>query len=224
MAKYTLVHGIRIAKDFTPETFGRLTTLGPAFRVGRTSYQVCSCECGSLGVYRAVEMRRNNTSSCGCWHKKRASENAAHMSTKHGMTNTREYRSWQAMVCRCTNPNRKQFNSYGGRGICVCERWLNSFEVFFADMGERPDGCSLDRIDNSRGYEPGNCRWATDKEQANNTRRNRVLTFNGKTQTVVQWAEELGISQFTVYNRIKRNLPIELILKQGKIINVDASR
>jgi len=142
-----------------------------------------------LGVHRTVDMRRGHTGSCGCLHKKRA--------TTHGMYGTPTYGSWNSMVKRTTDPKQRDFRYWGGRGISVCERWLNSFEAFFSDMGERPDGCSLDRIDNSKGYEPGNCRWATAIEQSRNTRKNRILTIDGVSRCLAEWAEHPKASKYT---------------------------
>jgi hypothetical protein len=106
------------------------------------------------------------------------------------------------MIQRCTNSNYTYYKDYGGRGIKVCDRWLNSFEDFLADMREAPKGLSLDRIDNNGDYTPENCRWATIKEQCNNTRCNHLLTYNGKTQSISQWANELGTKWITLYKRI----------------------
>jgi hypothetical protein len=105
----------------------------------------------------------------------------------------REHDAWRGMLARCRNPRHPSYKNYGGRGITACERW-NSFENFLDDMGKRPSPKhSLDRIDNNGNYEPGNCRWATRREQANNTRMNRFVTFDGRTMTLAQWARETGI-------------------------------
>lgn len=113
------------------------------------------------------------------------------------------YRRWDAMKQRCLNPSSRSYKYYGGRGIKVCKRWL-SFDLFLEDMGE-PDSClSLERIDNNKGYEPGNCRWDTCKNQANNTRRNHRITINGETRTVQQWADLSGLKANTILTRIRR--------------------
>lgn len=119
------------------------------------------------------------------------------------MKGTRVYSIWSGMITRCTNPAAINYANYGGRGITVCERW-KSFENFFADMGEPATGTTLDRKDNERGYEPGNCRWATRAEQANNTRINHHITAFGETLTVSQWAERIGVKYQTLYARITR--------------------
>jgi hypothetical protein len=108
------------------------------------------------------------------------------------------------MIDRCTNPNNKAYARYGGRGISVCERWLSGFDAFISDMGERPPGTSIDRIDNDGDYEPVNCRWATAEEQMANTSRSVMLTFRGKTQSVGDWCKELGLKPFTVYSRLNQ--------------------
>jgi hypothetical protein len=121
----------------------------------------------------------------------------------HGLKNTREYWSWAAMLDRCRNPNNGAYANYGGRGIKVCERW-QKFSNFLIDMGHRPAGHSLERIDNDKGYEPSNCRWATRDDQSKNRRNNRWLTFLGRTMVVSDWAREMGIAMRTLRNRIYR--------------------
>lgn len=124
-----------------------------------------------------------------------------------------EYRAWARMKRRCLDPRTDGYHRYGGRGITVCPRWLNSFENFLADMGPRPtDQHSLDRVNNNGNYEPGNCRWATLDMQANNRRANRRLTHNGKSQGVSAWARELGCKPHTITMRLARGWPVALAL------------
>jgi len=113
-----------------------------------------------------------------------------------------EYRVWSGIKTRCTNSKDKFFHCYGGRGIKVCDRWLNSFENFLADMGECPKGLTLDRIENSRGYSPSNCRWIANKEQQNNRTNNRLIRFQGRTQTLSQWCQELNLKYKTTAQRL----------------------
>jgi hypothetical protein len=120
------------------------------------------------------------------------------------MTHTPEHNAWLAMRKRCYNPKFIGFASYGGRGIIVCERWRTSFENFFADLGPRPEGCSLDRIDVDGNYEPGNVRWASSKQQCNNRRSNRLLTYKGEEKTLAEWAAHLGVKRVTLGARLRR--------------------
>lgn len=138
-----------------------------------------------------------------------------------GRATTPEFRSWCGMIQRCTDTNHVKYHRYGGRGIKVCDRWLQSFELFFEDMGPRPTGMTLDRINNDGHYEPGNCRWATNEEQANKRSTNRVIEHNGEKKTVSEWAQYIGISYSALQSRIERGWPLDLALdpkatRQGK--------
>jgi hypothetical protein len=126
----------------------------------------------------------------------------------HGLSGSPTQKSWGAMKRRCLNANDKDYPRYGGRGITVCDRWRDSFEAFVADMGVKPEGTSLDRIDNNGNYEPGNCRWAALDVQNNNRRSNRPITFKGRTQTLTQWAGEAGLSSEALAHRLKSGWPM----------------
>jgi transposase len=128
-------------------------------------------------------------------------------STRHGYYGTPTYESWTAMLARCRYERHPHFKHYGGRGIEVCERWLK-FENFLADMGERPEGLTLDRIRHNDGYEPGNCRWATETEQHRNTRTNRYVTHEGRTMCASAWAEELGVGRHVIYTWLSKGLGV----------------
>lgn len=137
--------------------------------------------------------------------------------TKHGKHGTREYSMWCGMKRRCKDPNRGDFKHYGGRGIAVCERWEKDFRHFWEDMKcPAPAGMSIERIDNSKGYGPDNCRWATRAEQGRNQRSNVMLTHEGKTQIATDWAKELGIPWQTIFSRIARGMPVDKVLTVGK--------
>lgn len=140
-----------------------------------------------------------------------------HGNTKHGLRRTLEYGIWANIKSRCTNPNDQAFEYYGGRGIKICDRWLR-FENFLEDMGKRPSSKStLDRKDNNGDYEKSNCRWITMKEQCNNRRSNRILSFNGKSQNISQWAKELNIQAALISLRLGRGWSVEEALsKPGK--------
>lgn len=121
----------------------------------------------------------------------------------HGMESTAVYNTWRDMKQRCQNPNAQKYRSYGGRGISICEPW-QEFESFYADMGDKPDGMSLDRIDNDGDYTPENCKWSTPQEQSNNTRANSLITYQGKTQSIANWARETGLTYHVLKHRHKR--------------------
>jgi hypothetical protein len=146
-------------------TFGRLTILEDAGRYHRQQLYRVRCQCGIEKIIRGYQLTAGKTVSCGCLRNERT----VARSTTHGLYGTPENRVWASMRDRCRNPNASGFRHYGGRGITVCERW-NSFENFLADMGPRPQGSSLDRIEVNGNYEPGNCRWATPAQQAINRR------------------------------------------------------
>lgn len=182
-------------KDLTGQQFGRLTVLGPIARVGKIKrYKwLCRCACGDAAVVCGDALRGGTTHSCGCIAREIIRErNRRAANATHGMCGTPTYSSWQSMLDRCRNPKAKQFKNYGGRGIKVCERW-QKFENFYADMGSRPDGETLDRINVNGDYEPGNCRWADDETQYNNTRKTRLITVDGVTLSATQWKRKTGI-------------------------------
>lgn len=186
------------ADKWTGRKFNRWTVL--EWRPGVQAKWLCQCDCGTVKEVQKQNVVYGKSQSCGCLQ--RETEHNGHRT--HGMSKSNTYTIWAGMMSRCRdmdNPN------YGGRGIEVCERW-HSFENFLADMGERPEGLSLDRIDTNGNYEPANCRWVGARAQAQNTRRNVNVTHNGKTQCASEWARELGVSRQRIHQRLSRHEPL----------------
>jgi hypothetical protein len=189
-------------RDISNQRFGRVVAIAPT---GEKKWGVSlwryRCDCGTEKVAAVNSLKSGLVRSCGCLAK----EQAQRFKPKHGLYKTPTYNSWGGMLQRCTNPATRNFHNYGGRGISVCERW-RSFENFYADMGECPPKHSLDRIDVNGNYEPGNCRWATTKEQGRNKRttvlddekvdRIRALYLIGMGPRKI--AKEIGCSHYTV--------------------------
>jgi len=189
--------------DLSGRKFGRLTVIE---RHGTSSNPVmwkCRCDCGTEKPVAYKHLKYGGTVSCGCYATEfRRSAKSHGQSCKASNHRTKTYVTWEGIKQRCHNPNYHDYKSYGGRGITVCDEWRNSFETFFADMGKRPKGQTLERIDNESGYSEKNCRWATKREQASNRRNTRMITYNGKTQTMTAWAREYGLSRGVLWHRI----------------------
>jgi hypothetical protein len=169
---------------------------------GRTCC-LCRCDCGNFTTVETSNIRRGLTRSCGCLR----SETAGKSTVRHGMSRTREHSSWKSMKQRCCNPQSPFYHRYGARGITICKRW-EDFENFYADMGPKPIGMSLDRIDNDKGYSPENCRWATAQQQARNRSNNTILTIDGQSRTISEWCDLNGIKRTTVIQRIRSGADI----------------
>lgn len=160
------------------------------------------CQCRTKAVRTAVSIVSGQSKSCGCYKLE--------VATKHGKSKTPEFTVWQMMIQRCTNNKHKSYPRYGGRGITVCQRWLDSFENFLSDVGIRPSvEHTLDRIKNHIGYQPDNCKWATPLEQGQNKCNNRLITHNGLTLTESEWCRRIGLSKGTISRRIKSGYSVE---------------
>lgn len=185
--------------------FGLLTVLELSEPLRGLRSWRCRCKCGKHSVVPTGALNSGNTKSCGCLQRSVLGNSVR----THGMSNSRitgyvnrTYGIWQAMRDRCSNPNRKDYHRYGGRGITVCKRWAK-FENFLSDMGECPLGLTLDRKDNNKGYSPNNCQWATRREQGRNTIRNKLININGATQCLLEWLVEYQVPKNRYYARLR---------------------
>lgn len=190
--------------DLTGQKFGKLTVIERVKSPTNSdhhAYWICKCACGNYVVVIGKDLRNNHTRSCGCLRKQRVGE--THRT--HGKSKDRLFFVWQSMINRCNNEKDKSYNYYGGRGITVCDEW-RKFEPFcdWVMANGYNDSLTIERNDVNGNYEPTNCRWATRKEQANNTRRNHLITYNGKSQTISQWAEEYNMKYSTLSSRLNK--------------------
>lgn len=182
--------------DRTGERYGRLVVIERLPAKSKTDGNArwfCRCDCGKGAVVYGQDLARGRTLSCGCLQTERRFQ--------HGKADSPTYAIWQMMLQRCENPTNKSYPNYGGRGIFVCDEW-HDFAKFYADMGDRPDGLSLERKENSGPYVKWNCIWASITDQNNNTRRNRLIEFRGETKTIAQWAEITGLEWTTIRSRL----------------------
>lgn len=186
-----------MADDLTGKRFGKLLVLskGEKNKTGSARW-ACKCDCGGEALSTAWNLKSGRATSCGCFRKEGVTERNS--KGKHGKSRTPTSKIWIGMRSRCNDPKNKNYHRYGGRGIKVCERW-DSFENFLADMGERPEGLSIERIENDGNYEPGNCKWATREEQQNNKRNNVHIEHEGQMLSPKEYAEVTGIPVARVY-------------------------
>lgn len=207
--------------DISGETFGRLTVITQA-----SSHPVkwrCLCSCGNESIVATSKLTTGWTKSCGCLQK----ESASKLQTRHGECKRvngkrsvpKEYESWSAAKDRCYNTNSPLYKYYGGRGIKMSDLWRNDFGLFLADMGPRPKGYTIERVNNDGDYAPDNCRWATRKEQANNRRTSNLVTHGSETLSVMEWSRRLGVRHQTLGKWIKKGMTLALIIEKLKEID-----
>lgn len=189
--------------DLTGQEFGRLAVVERvANNKRKEAMWLCRCECGNEVIVRGTSLRDGNTKSCGCLQKEAALKVGKNSATHHSYK-TRLYNIWRSMKQRCYNPCNNDYPNYGGRGITIYEEWKSNFGTFreWAMANGYRDNLTIDRIDVNGNYEPSNCRWATMKEQGNNRRSNHLITFNGESHTIAEWARITGISYAVLKNR-----------------------
>lgn len=208
-------HGVRFI-DLTGQKFNRLTVISFHSKLPRgASKWLCRCDCGKELVALAGNIKKKDgqgTTSCGCAH----SEIVVRRNFRHGLARSKEYDAWSGAKGRVMNAKNKRFKYYGGRGVKMCDRWLESFENFIADMGSCPDGKrSLGRINNDGDYEPSNCRWESHVEQMNNVRTNHMISNDGETLTAAQWSRRTGLNASTILARIRSGVDPSVALKNN---------
>lgn len=198
--------------DITGQVFSRLTVVR---YYGKNKYNnnlwKCKCECGNETIVPATLLRQGNTRSCGCLQKEKATKHLMDITITHGLSRdsqgkkTRLYQIWSGMKTRCFNANVQEYPRYGGRGISMCSEWIDNFKAFhgWAMANGYKDNLEIDRIDVDGDYEPSNCRWVTTLKQSNNRRTNKLVTYNGETKTLSEWARWAELEYVTFWNRLK---------------------
>lgn len=202
--------------DLTGRKFGRLTVIERAEDKvlpsgGRKTQWLCKCDCGNYTIVMSNNLIRNHTRSCGCLQKEKVFGGRK----THGLSKTRLYRIFNKIRDRCYNPNNPKYNKYGGRGITICDEWLNDFRNFYkwSMANGYKENLTIDRIDGNKGYSPENCRWVDQEEQQNNRSNNHLITYKGETKTLAQWAKELNIKESTIRSRIRYGWSIDKIFE-----------
>ena len=195
--------------DLTGNKYGRLTVLRES---GRTIYRSvtweCLCDCGNRVSITSHHLTSGHTQSCGCYQKDRAAEGQR----THGLCDTPTYHSWRGMKERCLNPQNKAYRWYGGNGVKICDRWLD-FGEFLQDMGKRPKGMTIERIDTTGNYSPENCTWVPAKKQTQNTRSNVMVTHNGQTLCIAELARREKVPYGRLQSRLKKGWDVERALQ-----------
>ena len=203
----------RKKKDLTGNKFGKWFVLNQSLKeTYGDAYWTCECECGTKKDVLGRSLKSGKSSSCGCARKESLSDGAKHGHNRAGKR-TPTYQTWSDMKRRCSDAKHKSYSIYGGKGIKVCDRW-EVFSNFLEDMGDRPEGKTLDRIDSKGDYCADNCKWSTPKEQARNMRSNHYIEYDGKRMIITDWAEYLGIKEGTIRARLSRGWSDERALSK----------
>lgn len=199
--------------DLTGQRFGRLEAIQHVgSNKNHQAVWLCRCDCGNQAEVVSQYLRNGDTKSCGCLQR----EGTGQRMTTHGHSKTRLHRVWVGIKNRCYNPKTDNYKYYGAKGITMCDEWKNSFESFMEwsmqngyDPNAKAQECTIDRIDNNKGYYPENCRWVDHTYQCNNQSSNKVFTYNGETKTMAEWARTVGMKYTTLRARIRRGMPFE---------------
>lgn len=193
-------------KSIIGNKYGRLTVVALSGKIGGHNVYRCLCECGGIAIARKDNLISGHTNSCGCLQLERASI--------HNKSSSKLFKVWAGIINRCENENARQYKDYGGRGISICKEWRTNFQAFYdwAIENGYAYGLTVDRIDNDGNYCPENCRIASREEQANNTRRNVLIEYNGQRNSIAQWARRTGINEATLWNRLRNGWSVEKAL------------
>jgi hypothetical protein len=192
-------------EDLTNRPFDRLTAIKRVGKYDHGTKWLCKCDCGNFTTVSADKLLSGHTRSCGCLKK----------GPRYDLKYPKEYNTWLSIKTRCRRKHHHSYSSYGAKGIDICDLWFDGFEAFLKGVGEAPepkDQYSLDRIDNTKGYEPGNCRWASTREQARNKRTTDMITYNGQTKCLADWAKELGLVPNSLRSRLRSGWSLEKTL------------
>lgn len=215
--KSSKIHKNRTLIDLSGQKFNRLFVIERNLNKKHPVEWFCKCDCGNITSVQSHGLKSGTSKSCGCFKK----ESMSKIAIKHDKSLSSIYKIWTSAKGRCLNPKNKSYHRYGARGITISKDWMN-FDNFYRDMGDHPEGFSLDRIDNDKGYSKENCRWATPKEQSSNTCKNLKLIYENKEYNLwdlyEKFSKPLNILYSVVWRRIKRGVPLEIALKtKGKI-------
>lgn len=206
--------------DLTNQVFGRWTVVNLINDDSKDKKWNCICSCGSSGIISGGSLRSGRSKSCGCLMVELQTVPGRVINGKSSPT----YNSWSNMIGRCTRPSQPDYESYGGRGISVCDEWKESFTKFREDMGDRPEGKTIDRIEVNGNYEPGNCQWSTNIEQQNNKTTSVKVPYNGEMLTIKELSLKTNISEGALWSRKQNGVPLEQLVNTPARYNINIER